>query len=316
MSRILVPGTMRGTRSVTRPQSRNPRTDNQLIKCFSFGPLTAIAFLAGVDHDGGGDQSATVQIVLGPSVHRLLLTVDTTDETVGGPIVNGIEARTLGEQIYQALEAAIVDDELPPGTELPEVELAEQYGTSRGPVREALLHLSSDGLVVLRPRRGAVVRVLSRKEFLDAYQVREVLEVLAVSLTVPTLTPEQLDILDGLMETMDTAVFRDDIDMFFEANAEFHKFFVDQSGNVRLQQLHLQLSRPMARYRRRSLALRGDLRSSYEEHKRIMAAVHARDPDLAANLTQLHIAVPQQRLAGLNDDEWDLIQTTTLPGVD
>ena len=227
--------------------------------------------------------------------------------------MTSIESRTLGEQIYQALEAAIVDDELPPGTELPEVELAEQYGTSRGPVREALLQLSSDGLVVLRTRRGAVVRALSRREFLDAYQVREVLEVLAVSLAVPTLTSEQLDALDGLMERMSTAVFRDDIDMFFEANAEFHKFFVDHSGNLRLQQLHLQLSRPMARYRRRSLALRGDLQSSYEEHERIMAAVHARDAESAANLTRLHIAVPQQRLADLLDDEWDHMQNGTLP---
>jgi len=227
--------------------------------------------------------------------------------------VTSIEARTLGEQIYQALETAIVDDELPPGTELPEVDLAEQYGTSRGPVREALRQLSSDGLVVLRPRRGAVVRVLSRKEFLDAYQVREVLELLAVRLAVPTLTPDQLSILDGHMEMMRTAVFRDDIKMFFEANAEFHKFFVDHSGNLRLQQLHRQLSRPMARYRRRSLALRGDLRPSLEEHEKIMGAVHAGDAALAADLTRHHIAVPQQRLADLNDEEWDRMQMATIP---
>ncbi|GMR02764.1 MAG: GntR family transcriptional regulator [Acidimicrobiia bacterium] len=227
--------------------------------------------------------------------------------------MTSIDARTLGEQIYRALEAAIVDDELPPGTELPEVELAEQYGTSRGPVREALLQLSSDGLVVLRPRRGAVVRALSRKEFHDAYQVREVLEVLAVSLAIPRLKPKQVSLLDGLMERMNTALFRDDIKMFFAANAEFHKFFVDHSGNLQLQQLHLQLSRPMARYRRRSLALRGDLQSSYEEHERIMAAVHDRDAELAASLTRLHIAVPQQRLADLSDDEWDHMETTTLP---
>ncbi|GBE21981.1 putative HTH-type transcriptional regulator YdfH [bacterium BMS3Bbin01] len=224
-----------------------------------------------------------------------------------------IEGRTLGEQIYQALEAAIVEDRLPPGTELPEVELAEQYGTSRGPVREALRQLSSDGLVVFRPRRGAVVRMLSRKEFLDAYQVREVLEVLAVCLAVPTLTTEQLKVLDGYMERMSTAVFRDDIKMFFEANTAFHKFFFDHSGNQQLQQLHLQLSRPMARYRRRSLALRGDLGSSFEEHEKIMAAVHAGDAELAANLTRHHIAVPQQRLADLNDEEWDQLQMSTTP---
>ncbi|VAW09297.1 Transcriptional regulator, GntR family [hydrothermal vent metagenome] len=224
-----------------------------------------------------------------------------------------IEARTLGEQIYQALEAAIVDDGLPPGTELPEVDLAEQYGTSRGPVREALRQLASDGLVVLRPRRGAVVRMLSRKEFLDAYQVREVLEVLAVCLAVPILTPVELDELDDLMERMGTAVFRDDIKMFFEANGDFHRFFVDHSGNERLQQLHLQLSRPMARYRRRSLALRGDLQSSFQEHEKIMVAVHAGDAELAADLTRTHISVPQHRLETLDDEEWDRMQTAPAP---
>jgi len=227
--------------------------------------------------------------------------------------VTSIEARTLGEQIYQAIEAAILDDELPPGTELPEIELAEQYGTSRGPVREALRQLNSDGLVVLRPRRGAVVRMLSRKEFLDAYQVREVFEVLGVCLAVPMLTPTQLADLDDLMEKMKTAVFRDDVKMFFDANADFHRFFIDHSGNIPLQQLHLQLSRPMVRYRRRSLALRGNLQSSLEEHEKIMAAVHAGDAELAADLTRSHVAVPLERVEGLDDNEWEQMQTSVLP---
>ncbi len=227
--------------------------------------------------------------------------------------MTSIEARTLGEQIYQALEAAILDDELPPGTELPEIELAEQYGTSRGPVREALRQLNSDGLVVLRPRRGAIVRMLSRKEFLDAYQVREVFEVLGVCLAVPRLTPEQLADLDGLMEKMKTAVFRDDVKMFFDANSDFHRFFIDHSGNTPLQQLHLQLSRPMVRYRRRSLALRGNLQSSLEEHEKIMAAVHAGDAELAADLTRSHVSVPLERVESLDDDEWERMQTSVFP---
>jgi DNA-binding GntR family transcriptional regulator len=227
-----------------------------------------------------------------------------------------IEARTLGEQIYQALEAAILDDELPPGTELPEIELAEQYGTSRGPVREALRQLNSDGLVVLRPRRGAVVRMLSRKEFLDAYRVREVLEALAVCLAVPTLKPDELANLDGLMDTMRTAVFRDDIEMFFDANADFHRLFIDYSGNIPLQQLHLQLSRPMVRYRRRSLALRGNLQPSLEEHEKIMVAVHEGDAERAADLMRRHVTVPLHRVENFDDEEWEQMQISAAPKKD
>src|ERR671935_2751496 len=95
-----------------------------------------------------------------------------------------LENRTLWQRVHERLREQIFSGELEPGAELAEVALSEQLGVSRGPVREALGRLAAEGLVTVRPRRGAVVRSLSKDEFVEAYQVREALEVLAVRLPV------------------------------------------------------------------------------------------------------------------------------------
>ena len=99
-----------------------------------------------------------------------------------------LDNRTLWEQVRDRLREDILAGRLEPGTELSEVALARDFGTSRGPLREALGRLASEGLVTITPRRGAVVTQLSRQEFIDAYQVREALETLAVRLAVPLMS--------------------------------------------------------------------------------------------------------------------------------
>src|SRR5205823_8601886 len=103
-----------------------------------------------------------------------------------------LDNATLWERVHDHLRTEILSNRLAPGTELQEVALSEQLGVSRGPIREAIGRLAAEGLVTVRPRRGAVVRSLSKDEFLDAYQVREALEWMAVRLAVPRLTNEDL----------------------------------------------------------------------------------------------------------------------------
>ena len=103
-----------------------------------------------------------------------------------------LDNRTLWEQVRDRLREDILAGRLEPGTELSEVALAKDFGTSRGPLREALGRLASEGLVTITPRRGAVVAQLSREEFIDAYQVREALETLAVRLAVPLMSDAEI----------------------------------------------------------------------------------------------------------------------------
>src|SRR4029077_1104742 len=101
--------------------------------------------------------------------------------------------------------------------------------------REAIGRLAAEGLVPVRPRRGAVVRSLSKDEFVELYQVREALEMMAVRLAVPRLAAEDFASLQGLIETMAAPTERGEVAGFFEANVAFHAHLFEASGNGKLQ---------------------------------------------------------------------------------
>jgi DNA-binding GntR family transcriptional regulator len=214
-----------------------------------------------------------------------------------------LENLTLSQRAHAYLREEILSNRLPPGAELQELALSHQLGVSRGPIREALGRLAAEGLVTVRPRRGAVVHSLSSEEFLEAYQVREALEVLAVRLAVPQLGPEELERLQGLTETMAARAASGHVTEFFEANALFHETFVQISGNAKLQEIYRRLIGQMRRYWRRSLVLRGDLRRSVSEHRAILLAARQGDGEKAAALMAEHIRVPQVRLQSMAADE-------------
>src|SRR5579859_3029264 len=215
-----------------------------------------------------------------------------------------LENLTLWERVHAHLREEILANRLPAGTELQEAGLAAELGVSRGPIREAIGRLAAEGLVVVRPRRGAVVRSLTKDEFIEAYEVREALEMMAARLATARLGQAGLTRLEELTEEMERHAEADDVDSFFDANAAVHASLVDAAGNTRLKEMHAQLVGQMNRYQRRSLSLRGSLRQSVAEHRAILEALAAGDPERAAQLTADHIRVPQRRLQELTDEEF------------
>ncbi len=207
-----------------------------------------------------------------------------------------LENLTLRERVYDHLRDEILEGILAPGTELAEVALSEQLGVSRGPLREAIGRLAAEGLVTVRPRRGAVVRSLSEEEFLEFYQVREAIEGMAVKLAVPRLTDEDFEALEALNRKMDEHGARNEVESFFEANVAFHGRLLEASGNAKLQEVYRQLLDQIGRYRMRSLTLRGNLRRSVAEHAAILRAAKRGDAERASQLMADHIRVPQRRL--------------------
>jgi DNA-binding GntR family transcriptional regulator len=214
-----------------------------------------------------------------------------------------LENLTLWQRVHEHLRQEILDNRLPPGSELNEVALSRSLGVSRGPVREALGRLASEGLVTIRPRRGAVVTALSTQEFLAAYQVRGALETLAIRLAVPRVGADDLARLQALVDEMVVLADSSDVEAFFRANAAFHATFVEVSGNAMLQDAMSRLLGQMGRYQMRSVALRGSLRRSTMEHKAILRAVRAGDADKAERLLGEHIRIPQRRLEAATDEE-------------
>ncbi len=208
-------------------------------------------------------------------------------------VTTPVNTNTLSQQVYNHLRAGILDNSYPPGSALPEEALAEKLKVSRVPIREALRRLSAEGLVVIKPRQGAKVTKLTSKQFLDAYQVREALEVLAVRLAVPRLSPDDLDQLDRFHQEMQSAAESDDAQEFFTVNAQFHSFLVDKADNGDLKSIYESLIDRMRRYRTPSLDLRGGMTTSIDEHAAILAAIHEGNTDEAAALIAQHIHVPQ-----------------------
>ncbi|MEZ4504494.1 MAG: GntR family transcriptional regulator [Thermomicrobiales bacterium] len=204
-----------------------------------------------------------------------------------------MNTNTLAQQVYSHLRAGILDNTYAPGSPLPEEALAASLNVSRVPVREALRRLSAEGLIVIKPRQGATVSELTSKQFLDAYQVREALEVLAVRLAAPRLTADDLDQLDALQQAMHLAADANDAEAFFGVNAEFHGFLVDKADNGDLKSIYKSLIDRMRRYRTPSLDLRGGMAESIDEHAAILRAIRAGDSGEAARLMAQHIHVPQ-----------------------
>jgi DNA-binding GntR family transcriptional regulator len=218
------------------------------------------------------------------------------DPTTAAPPGRPLDNRTLREQVVDRLRQEILSSRLAPGTELGEVALARSLGISRGPLREALGQLAAEGLVTIVPRRGAVVKRLTRQEFIEAYQVREALESLAVRLAVPRLSADEKSELHQLCAEMETEAAAGDTDRFFEINRRFHALLVHASGNVKLEEFYLQLIAQMGRLLKKSAELRGGIEKSAAEHRLILKAVDAGDPERAARLIEDHIEVPQRVL--------------------
>ena len=212
--------------------------------------------------------------------------------------------QTLWERVYLYLRQEILELRIAPGTLLMEVPLAETLGVSRGPLREALGRLASEGLVTITPRRGAVVTTLTKGDFLDAYQVREALEALAVRLAVPRLSVADFAEFDRLMGIMADAAASRDATRFFDANSDFHEAFVVASGNAKNLEMYRLLIGQMSPYRRPSASLRGSLEVSIAEHRDILAAARAGDTDKTIELVLHHIGVPQKRLLAITDEEF------------
>jgi DNA-binding GntR family transcriptional regulator len=147
--------------------------------------------------------------------------------------------------------------------------------------------------VTIVPRRGAVVKRLTRQEFIDACQVRQALESLAVRLAVPRLSVADKTRLHEMCAQIETEATGGNTERCFEINRQFHALLAHASGNVKLEEVHRQLVAQMGRLMKKSAELQGPIGQSAAEHRAILEAVDVGDPERAARLMEDHIEVPQ-----------------------
>jgi DNA-binding GntR family transcriptional regulator len=196
---------------------------------------------------------------------------------------------TLPEQVYRLLKDAIERGELPSGSKLLESDVANQLNISRTPVREAINRLAAEGLVTLIPRRGAFVTSLDRKTIRELYEVREALEALAVELAVPTLQNERIEVLEQILEQFAEALDRDDFEAHSRLDRVFHEHLVAFSDNSKLQELFQIIDGSIQITRWMHCDTRETFQAALEEHRRIVAALRARDREEAVRVVRAHI---------------------------
>lgn len=203
----------------------------------------------------------------------------------------------LYQEVAERLRQRIFSHELPPGTWVDEQALADDYGISRTPLREALKVLASEGLVTLKPRRGCYVTEISERDLDEIFTVMALLEGQCAQTTAHKASEADLERLRKIHAQLEKAAGADDINGFFEANQAFHLALQEITDNRWLQHAIEDLRKVIKLSRHHSLFSEGRLEQSLAEHRQILAALTARKADEAETLMRTHISSGRAALA-------------------
>jgi len=214
----------------------------------------------------------------------------------GKPLAALKKRHTLGELTYKALRKAIVTRRLPAGTHLVVDRLCEELKVSRTPVKQALAMLEREGLVVTSPHRGTYVVTVTKDDIEEIYSLREVIEGLAARLAAETITSQDLRRLQVLVQDGKKALEAKDFDAYAEIDLEFHRLIRRASGNQRLQRIMESLDGQVRILINTSSAVPGRGKASISEHRRVVAALRARDPAAAEAAMRKHVANAREAL--------------------
>jgi DNA-binding GntR family transcriptional regulator len=202
---------------------------------------------------------------------------------------------TLRERIAGSLRDAIVNGSIASGTRFAEPDLAERFGISRTPVREALRQLESEGFITVVPRKGAIVASLSAKDVSDFYDLKMVLEGYAAHQAARTLTAADVDRMATVNDAMLAAAGRQEWRKAIELHNEFHDIFVSACGNERLAAIDRNLVMQFQRFRL-ILAMHGSIEGSARQHREIIQAFRDRDAAMAETLVRKNAAYGKKLL--------------------
>ncbi|HEX9789665.1 MAG TPA: GntR family transcriptional regulator [Kiloniellales bacterium] len=189
------------------------------------------------------------------------------------------------------LEREIFSGALLPGERLDENGLARRFGVSRTPVREALLQLSSAGLIEMRPRQGAVVAAITVQQLLQMFEVMAEMEALCARYAARRMGPAERQALERAHKACVELARRRDPERYYEANRVFHELIYSGTRNAYLEETTRTLRNRLSSYRRFQLHQAGRVANSLSEHDAVVTAILAGDADRAAEAMRAHVAV-------------------------
>ncbi len=198
--------------------------------------------------------------------------------------------KPLREIVYEELKRQIMVGEIAPGTRMMEVELADEMGVSRTPVREAIRKLEKEGLVTIEPRRGAYASDISAKEMVDILEVRQDLEGMAAGIAAQKITEEGKEELERLVQVYKESVEKEDIEEIIANDEAFHKYIVSLSGNKTLIKMVSQVQELVLRFRYIYYEDFSRFRNQPTEHQAIVDAILSGSSSSARINAEEHLA--------------------------
>jgi DNA-binding GntR family transcriptional regulator len=196
---------------------------------------------------------------------------------------------TLAESLRQKLEGAIAAGHIEPGSRLDEQDIAQRFGVSRTPVREAFRLMAANNLVELRGRQGATVRAIKAQSLVEMFQVMAELEGLCARLAARRFSPAWGQEISDIHQRLVAAGATADIDVFYDINQEFHEAIYEASRNVFLADQTRKLRNQVASYRRRVTRMPNRIADTIREHEAIMQAILAHDAERAHATARDHV---------------------------
>jgi DNA-binding GntR family transcriptional regulator len=193
---------------------------------------------------------------------------------------------TLREKILETIRDAIISGGLKAGEKVAEPELAERFGISRTPIREAFRQLESEGYLTVIPRKGAVVASFSQKDVEEFYAIKSILEGYAARKACTRLTLREIDKLQAINDKLHLLAGEGDVKHFFKVHNSFHELFVRAADNEKLAEIIINLVERFQRLRIASLSVPGRMEFSVKEHQKIIEAFRNGNADLAEALVR------------------------------
>lgn len=204
---------------------------------------------------------------------------------------------TLREKIVETIRSAIVNGQLQAGTRVAEPDLADRFGISRTPIREAFRQLESEGFITVIPRKGAVVASFSAKDVSDFYDLKALLEGYAARCAAKVLTEKDLQKMEAVNRQMEAAAAKKDLRKVLVLHNEFHDIFLKACGNEKLHSIIQGMVMQFQRFRL-VLAMPGKFEGSVRQHREIIEAFRKKDGALVESLVQQNAMYGKKILLG------------------
>jgi len=211
------------------------------------------------------------------------------ESNLPNPLAIGL-ARSLGEQIANHLRDEILSGRLPAGEALREVELSQRFGTSRGPVRDALHELTKEGILVAQRRGGVRVAAPAPDSIRQLVMpIRKTIETYALRLFFADITPRDLALWDEILERMRQACERRDFPSIAETDIALHRSFLERAAQPDLLAIWSTIVGRVRQHFIESCAKYADLNDNYAEHRMILDAIRTGDVEAAVKALEQHI---------------------------